>query len=69
VMAVFVASTRSLVGDSLMAVATEMVAAVAVYVVAFLGFAITGTERRLYLLKAHELLGSWRSVASVPERA
>ena len=69
VMAAYIATTRSLVGDSLFAVAAEMVAAVVVYAVAFLGFAITGTERRLYLSKAYELVGSWRGVATVPERA
>ena len=56
-------------GDSLFAVAAEILAAVAVYAVTFLSFAISGRERRLYLSKAYELVGSWRTVATVPEQA
>ena len=69
VMTAFVVATRPLIGDSLLAVASEMLAAVAVYAVVFLLFAITTLERRLYLSKAYELVGTWRPVATVPEGA
>jgi O-antigen/teichoic acid export membrane protein len=69
VMAGYVMATRPLLANSIVAVAAEMLAAVTVYAIVFLAFAVTGTERRLYLSKAYELVGSYRAVATVPERA
>jgi O-antigen/teichoic acid export membrane protein len=57
VMAGYVALTRSVVGDSLVAVAAEMVAAVAVYAITFLTLGVSTSERRFYMSKVAELGG------------
>jgi len=69
VMTVYVTLTRSLVGDTILAVGVEIAAAVLVYAATFLFFAIGRDERRLYLSKAYELAAAWRPVPAVPERA
>jgi O-antigen/teichoic acid export membrane protein len=57
VMAGYVMLTRSLVGDSLVAVGAEMVAAVAVYAITFLLVGVSTSERRFYMAKLAELGG------------
>jgi O-antigen/teichoic acid export membrane protein len=63
-MAAYVAATRPLIGESLVAVGVEMIAAVCVYAVTFLMFAISAGERRFYLSKALEF--STRTRVPVP---
>jgi O-antigen/teichoic acid export membrane protein len=60
VMAVYVEVTRPLVSNSLVAVGAELFSAAFVYVVVFLFFGISGSERRLYLSKLGELTSRWR---------
>jgi O-antigen/teichoic acid export membrane protein len=55
VMALYVMATRSLVANSLVAVGVEIATASLVYLVAFLFFGISVTERQLYLSKVAEL--------------
>jgi O-antigen/teichoic acid export membrane protein len=69
VMTGYVVVTRPLLGVSMLAVAAQLLAAVTVYAITFLSFAISATERQLYLSKAFQLIGSWRTVATVPEGA
>jgi hypothetical protein len=54
-----------LVGDSLVAVGAEMVAAALVYVIVFLAFGLTADERRLYLAKVL----AFRTHLRLPARA
>ncbi|HJZ74199.1 MAG TPA: oligosaccharide flippase family protein [Vicinamibacterales bacterium] len=56
VMAAFVYVTRDLVPVSLIAVAAEIAAACAVYLMVFVAFGISRTERRFYLAKTFHLL-------------
>jgi O-antigen/teichoic acid export membrane protein len=60
VMAGYVLLTRSLVGDSLVAVGAEMVAAVGVYAITFLLVGVSTRERRFYLSQLAELGGRLR---------
>jgi O-antigen/teichoic acid export membrane protein len=53
-MAAYVVATRPLIGQSLVAVGAEMIAAVCVYAITFLMFGISAAERRFYLSKALE---------------
>ena len=66
VMTLYVTATRSLVANSLAAVVVEVAAASLVYLVTFLFFGISATERQLYLSKAAELTTRWR-VQTAPE--
>jgi O-antigen/teichoic acid export membrane protein len=60
VMAGYVTLTRSVVGDSLVAVGAEMVAAVLVYAITFLLVGVSTSERRFYMSKLAELGGRLR---------
>jgi O-antigen/teichoic acid export membrane protein len=60
VMALYVIATRSLVASSLAAVGVELVMAAGIYLITFLFFGISVTERRLYLSRAAELTTRWR---------
>jgi O-antigen/teichoic acid export membrane protein len=60
VMGGYVTVTRSLVGDSLVGVGAEMVAAVCVYAAAFLLVGVGRSERRFYMSKLAELGGRLR---------
>ncbi len=60
VMAGYVMLTRSLVGDSLVAVGAEMAAAVVVYAITFLLVGVSTSERRFYMSKLAELGGRLR---------
>jgi hypothetical protein len=59
-MAGYVTLTRSVVGDSLVAVGAEMVAAVLVYAITFLLVGVSTSERRFYMSKLAELGGRLR---------
>jgi hypothetical protein len=60
VMAAYVTVTRSLVGNSLVGVGAEMVAAVFVYAATYLLVGVDRSERRFYLAKLAELGGRLR---------
>jgi O-antigen/teichoic acid export membrane protein len=60
VMTVFLAATRHLVTDSLLAVAAESIAAGGIYAVTFLFLGLSAGDRRLYLSKLNLLAARWR---------
>jgi O-antigen/teichoic acid export membrane protein len=68
-MAAYVALTRPLVGNSLVAVGAECAAAMLVYAVVFMAFAINVRERRLYLTKRLAMRTQLRLHAPVTEGA
>lgn len=59
-MVLFLIATRSLVGDSLIAVGVEVAMAALVYVAAFVFLGLSADERRFYLSKAGALAARWR---------
>ena len=62
--------TRPLIGQSLVAVGAEMIAAVGVYAITFLTFGISAAERRFYLSKVLEFTTHARlAVPTVSESA
>ena len=65
----FVALTLPLVGESLVAVAVEMLASAGVYVLTFLFFGVSPTERRFYFGKVAELLIRRRLAVTLSEGA
>jgi O-antigen/teichoic acid export membrane protein len=69
-MAAYVAATRPLIGQSLLAVGAEMIVAVCVYAIAFLILGISAAERRFYVSKALEFTARTRvPVPTVSESA
>jgi len=70
VMGAYVVATRPLIGQSLVAVGAEMIAAVGVYAITFLTFGISAAERRFYLSKVLEFTTHARlAVPTVSESA
>ncbi len=69
VMTAYIAATRALVPDTLVAVGAEMGAGILVYALVFLLFGISARERQLYLSQASAMILRRAAREPVPEGA